>query len=71
MTPPVSHTCEHVDRCNLGHYHACGLTAAWAYPAMGGGYCSLCPEHAIKHRAYCVTIEEAERGVQPQLLRSR
>jgi hypothetical protein len=45
----------------------CGKPATHAYPAMGGGYASLCAEHAPKHLNYCVTIEAAQRGEQPVL----
>lgn len=43
----------------------CGKPATHAYPAMGGGYASLCADHAPKHRSYIVTIEEARRGIVP------
>ena len=60
-----SETCETMlsPRYNV----VCGLTAAWAYPAQGGGYHAMCPQHAQKHLSICVTIDEAKRGKLPNL----
>jgi hypothetical protein len=43
----------------------CGKPATHAYPAMGGGYASLCADHSGKHRTYIVTIEQARLGMVP------
>lgn len=43
----------------------CGASAAYAYPAMGGGSHAMCEHHAERHRSYCVTIEQARVGIVP------
>lgn len=61
MTPRVSTMCE-----TWIEYHApCGKPAVLGYPAMGGGYHMMCDAHAEKHRDYCVTLEQAQRGEKP------
>jgi|GEM_PF-3478361 hypothetical protein len=45
--------------------HQCCDRAAYAYPAMGGGWMQLCVDHAQRHLAYCITRDdqqEARRG---------
>jgi len=37
----------------------CGRSAAWRYPAMGGGYMHLCEMHAARH----LTNAKAARGL--------
>lgn len=59
----VSPTCEVIT--NFATDERCGVTSVMAYPAMGGGYMSLCAEHGEKHKAYCVSIEAARRGEKP------
>lgn len=62
---PPSETCETWDP--PAGRKACGEPATHAYPAMGGGYHSLCATHAVKHRGYTVTIEQARLGMVPAL----
>jgi hypothetical protein len=45
----------------------CGRQAVAAYPARGGGYCSLCVKHMQPHQHYCVTLDEARRGKLPRM----
>lgn len=56
-----SETCEHATRIDLGSVTLCGKPSTVAYPAMGGGWCSLCPEHGAKHASFTVPLAEALR----------
>jgi len=60
---PVSPTCE---TWREGTREACGCPSKFAYPAMGGGYHAMCPGHAERHMAYCVTYQEACAGKKPK-----
>lgn len=66
---PPSETCQTWDppstRVDCGEY------ATHAYPAMGGGYHSMCERHATKHLDYCVTIAGARDGQVPPLFEER
>lgn len=59
---PPRETCEVVIEAPA---YVCGKRAVMAYPAMGGGYMSLCAAHGKKHKAYCVSIDAARRGEKP------
>lgn len=64
MSYPVpSETCETLVSPEGG---GCGRSATFAYPAMGGGWFSMCDDHAKKHRAYSVTIDDARKGRIPR-----
>lgn len=39
-TAPINSCCDHI---------GCDAPTVKAYPAMGGGWCSLCAEHGEKH----------------------
>lgn len=58
----VSETCM----VTCDHGFVCCKPATRAYPAMGGGYMSLCPEHAAKHEPDLVSIEAAKRNEWPE-----
>ena len=51
---PISATCEVVSSDT--DYTVCGEPSAYAYPAMGRGWMSLCRKHALKHHPHCASI---------------
>lgn len=65
-TGVVSQTCE--TRVGPGGAE-CGEIAVAAYPAMGGGYHSMCRVHVRGHAKYSVSIEAAMRGDVPEMMR--
>ncbi len=58
-TAPISPVCQVAENTTN---RWCELPTEACYPAMGGGWMSLCLKHSLKHRPYCRSVDDLIRS---------